>query len=92
MFPEKIEFDGKSYRTKHVNMLVDIKGQQDNEFGNGKAQKKETVSTSFRLGGPDRIVLEPILRDLDRLYEMRFWIPESGKPKSIQWLRGHGLI
>ncbi|MCH5221010.1 MAG: hypothetical protein J1F05_01600 [Muribaculaceae bacterium] len=92
IFPEKIEFDGKTYRTKHVNMLVDVKGQQDNELGNEKAQKKETKNGGFRLGGPDRIVLEPILRDLDRLYEMRFWIPEPGKPISIQWLRSQGLI
>ena len=51
IFPEKIEFDGKTYRTKHVNMLVDVKGQQNNELGNGKAQKKEADSKGFRLGG-----------------------------------------
>ena len=51
IFPEKIEFDGKTYRTKHVNMLVDVKGQQNSELGKDKAQKKEAVSTSFRLGG-----------------------------------------
>ena len=51
IFPEKIEFDGKTYRTKHVNMLVNVKGQQDNELGNEKAQKKETKNRGFRLGG-----------------------------------------
>ena len=61
IFPEKIEFDGKTYRTKHVNMLVDVKGQQNNELGNEKAQKKETKNEGFRLGGPDRIVIEPNL-------------------------------
>lgn len=29
---------------------------------------------------PNRAVLEPILADLDRLWEMRHWIPEPGKP------------
>lgn len=73
-------------------MLVDVKGQYDNKLGNGKAQKKEAVSTSFRLAGPDRIVLEPILRDSDSLYEMRIWIPEPNEPVSLEWLRSQGLI
>jgi len=34
---------------------------------------------AFR-GTPNRAVLEPILADLDRLWEMRHWIPEPGKP------------
>lgn len=29
---------------------------------------------------PNHAVLEPILVDLDRLWEMRHWIPEPGKP------------
>lgn len=29
---------------------------------------------------PNRAVLKPILADLDRLWEMRHWIPEPGKP------------
>ena len=50
--PMNIYYDQrKTYRTKHVNMLVDVNGQKDNELGNEKAQKKEAVSTSFRLGG-----------------------------------------
>ena len=29
---------------------------------------------------PNRAVLEPILADLDRLWKMRYWIPEPGEP------------
>lgn len=29
---------------------------------------------------PNRAVLEPILADLDRLWEMRHWIPDPGVP------------
>ena len=29
---------------------------------------------------PNRAVLEPILADLDRLWEMRHWIPNPGEP------------
>lgn len=31
-------------------------------------------------GTPNRAVLEPILADLDRLWEMRHWISEPAKP------------
>ena len=51
IFPKKIELDGKTYRTKHVNMLVDVKGQQYNELENEKGQKKEADLMGFRLGG-----------------------------------------
>ena len=54
IFPEKIEFDGKTYRTKHVNMLIDVRSQRNKELGNDKAQKKEADFTSFQLGGVQR--------------------------------------
>ena len=92
IFPEKIEFDGKTYRTKHVNMLIDVRGQRNKELGNGKAQKKEADFTSFQLGGTEQTELELILGDLDRLYELRFWIPSPGEPVSLEWLRSQGLI
>lgn len=41
---------------------------------------------------PNRTVLEPIFRDLDRLYEMRFWIPDPTKPVTIEWLKSQGLV
>lgn len=37
-------------------------------------------TTNSLLSTPNRAVLEPILADLDRLWEMRHWIPEPGKP------------
>lgn len=36
---------------------------------------------------PNRAVLEPILADLDRLWEMRHWIPEPGKPVNHSTIR-----
>lgn len=36
---------------------------------------------------PNRAVLEPILADLDRLWEMRHWIPEPGKPVNYKSIR-----
>lgn len=31
---------------------------------------------------PNRAVLEPILADLDRIWELRHWIPNPGEPIS----------
>lgn len=42
-------------------------------------RKKGGYQASF-FRTPNRAVLEPILADLDRLWEMRHWIPEPGKP------------
>ena len=92
IFPEKIEFDGKHYRTEHVNSLVDVKSQQNNELENMSEQKKTDDFSPVYLCAPNRTVLEPILRDLDRLYEMRFWIPDPTKPVTIEWLKSQGLI
>ena len=38
MFPEKIEFDGKSYRTKKLNMVLDLIYNQTREL---RGNKKE---------------------------------------------------
>ena len=73
-------------------MLVDVKGQQDNNLGSGKAQKKEPRNEGFRLGGAEQTELELILGDLDRLYELRFWIPDPNEPVSLEWLRSQGLV
>ena len=43
-------------------------------------------------GAPNCTFLEPILGDLDRLYELRFWIPDPNEPVSLEWLRSQGLI
>ena len=57
-----------------------------------KMKKSGEDCSSPLLRTPNRADLEPILTDLDKLYQMRFWIPEPGKPISIQWLRSQGLI
>ena len=92
MFPEKIEFDGKSYRTKKLNMVLDLIYNQTRELRASGHEKRGPELTSPQFCTPNRAVLEPILTDLDKLYQMRFWIPEPGKPISIQWLRSQGLI
>ena len=45
-----------------------------------KKEKRREFFNFLRFSTPNRAVLEPILADLDRLWEMRHWIPEPGKP------------
>lgn len=45
MFPEKIEFDGKKYRTKNYNKVLDFIYQQTNELRCGKKENGESFST-----------------------------------------------
>ena len=84
IFPEKLSFDGKTYRTKNMNRVLDLIYQQTNEL-RGKINKKRTdVLPSVLSSDPNRTLLEPILCDLEKLYEMRFWIPNPGEPISPQ--------
>ena len=84
IFPEKLSFDGKTYRTKNMNRVLDLIYQQTNELrGKGK-QKKTDVLPSVLSSEPNRALLEPMLGDLERLYELRFWIPNPGEPISPQ--------
>ena len=45
MFPEKIEFDGKKYRTKNYNKVLDFIYQQTNELQEYKTKNGESFST-----------------------------------------------
>ena len=42
IFPEKIEFDGKNYRTKNMNKLVDLIYQQTSELRGNNKKKRRT--------------------------------------------------
>ena len=43
MFPEKIEFDGKKYRTKSYNKVLDLIYQQTNELRGDKKRKRRKI-------------------------------------------------
>ena len=84
IFPEKIVFDGESYRTKNINRVLDLIYQQTNELRGKKIRKKELQNESSLVGTPNRAFLEPLLADLNLLYELRFWIPNPGEPINPQ--------
>ena len=84
IFPEKLSFDGKTYRTKNMNRVLDLIYQQTNELRGKNKQKKTNDCSLVHSSDPNRTLLEPILCDLEKLYEMRFWIPNPGEPISPQ--------
>ena len=45
MFPEKIEYDGKDYRTKSYNRVLDLIYQQTNELRRKIKENGESFST-----------------------------------------------
>lgn len=45
MFPEKIEFDGKTYRTNSYNKVLDLIFQQTNELRGKEKEKGERLSS-----------------------------------------------
>lgn len=60
-------------------MLELIYGQT-NELRGGKNEKSGEDCSFPRLPTPNRAVLEPIMRNLERLWELRFWIPDPNEP------------
>ena len=84
IFPEKVQFDGKNYRTKKLNRVLDVIYQQTNELRGQNKKKRRAENSVLQFSAPNRVVLEPILCDLERLWELRFWIPNPGEPINPQ--------
>ena len=84
IFDEKIEFDGKSYRTNSCNKVLELIYKQTNELRGVKNENRGADNTVPRLRTPTRAFLEPLLADLNLLYELRFRIPNPGEPINPQ--------
>ena len=84
IFPEKVVFDGKQHQTINMNRVLDLIHQQTNELRGRKKQKKGVENLTPQFSTPNRAFLEPLLEDLEKLWEMRFWIPNPGEPISPQ--------
>ena len=84
IFPEKIVFDGKNYQTITMNKVLGLICQQTNELRGSEKRKRTNENSLVHSSDPNRALLEPVLGDLEKLYEMRFWIPNPGEPISPQ--------
>ena len=84
IFPEKLVFDGKTYRTKKLNSVLELIYNETNELRGRTKKKKGAKNSAPQFSTPNRAFLEPLLADLNLLYELRFWIPNPGEPISPQ--------
>ena len=75
---------GVVFLTNEKTGSVRLSYQQTRELrGRGK-QKKTSDCSLVHSSEPNRALLEPMLGDLERLWELRFWIPNPGEPISPQ--------
>lgn len=70
----------KEYRTDSYNRVLEYIYEQTNELRGRRNRKEDSQNENPLFSTPNRAVLEPILADLDRLWEMRHWIPKPGEP------------
>ena len=62
-----------------LNKVLEVIYEETNELRGCVNGKEDSRNENPLFSTPNRAVLEPILADLDRLWEMRHWIPEPGK-------------
>ena len=55
IFPEKLSFDGKTYRTKNMNRVLDLIHQHTNELRGKNKQKKTNDCSLVHSSDSDRI-------------------------------------
>lgn len=76
IFPKKVAFDGKAYRTNSMNKVLDLIYQQTNEL-QGKKNGKDSNNSSFsHLVSLTVLFSNQFLEDLDLIYELKEWIPK----------------
>lgn len=79
IFPEKIEFDGEKYRTSKMNEVTALILQSNNEL---EKQKQDLESTKPRSVPRAKLITNSFLKDLDKIWALRFIIPD---PKKHRW-------
>ena len=79
MFPEKIEFDGKNYRTNAYNKVLDLIFRETNKLRGNINKIEESLDTFPDSVPPAVLFSNQFLEDLDKLWELRHWIPDPTK-------------
>ena len=83
IFSEKIEFDGKNFRTENLNSVLGLIYQQTNELRNPKKENGESFSTFPATVPYDILFSNKYLRDLGRIWELREIVPD---PNNMPWI------
>ncbi len=90
IFPDKIEFDGKNYRTKSYNRILDVIYQETNHLrGQNKAEFPENSENSVSVPGagiePARIA--PLVFETSASTDSAIWayaLTATGTGRSIR--------
>ena len=79
IFPEKLEYDGKSYRTTRMNKLLEMIYQQTNELRKPKKEKTERKLVSFSSVPGNELFSNQFFADLSTLVSLRDDIPDPNQ-------------
>ena len=80
MFPEKIEFDGKKYRTNTYNKVLDLIYQQTKQLRNGtkeKLEESEDFSNSVPRAGIEPARIAPLVFETNASTNSAIWACNS---------------
>ena len=81
IFPEKIQFDGKNYRTNSYNKMLDIIFQETNTLRGNKKLESSSNEEDSNSVPPDVLFSNELLEDLEKIWALRFVIPDPKNPK-----------
>ncbi len=84
IFPEKIEFDGKNYRTKSYNRLLDVIYMETNQLRDNNGTESPENSGDSVCVAPGELFSNSFLEDLDKIWALRSVIPDPKHPNSIK--------
>lgn len=79
IFPEKLEYDGKNYRTTRMNKLLEIIYQQTNELRKPKKEKAEQTFGLFGSVPGNELFSNQFFADLDALVSLKDDIPDPSQ-------------
>ena len=80
MFPEKIEFDGKKYRTNTYNKVLGLIYQQTKQLrgdGNKKGKESEDFSNSVPRAGIEPARIAPLVFETNASTNSAIWACNS---------------
>ena len=76
IFPDKIEYDGKKYRTKSYNKMLDVIFQETKHLEGRKKRKSPKIKGDFSPVPTDVLFSNQMLEDLDKIWALRDIIPD----------------
>ena len=80
IFPEKIYFDGKNYRTSRFNHLLGVIFHETKHLQGQKKVESPEKSENSTWVAPSDIISNHFLEDLEKIWELKEWLPDPCNP------------